>query len=158
MSYITTKTEHGFNRYWYSITDDSKHRKLDCHVVIITTKEKEGDSLSFKLLTMATAASKECILKHVKRPAINNYLGNVTDHANDAKKESRDTYDQLLPPNRTEHNVKPRAVKFCDSFHLCNLTVTHASIAAFAQQTNVTMHSNHTSTMHSPFIWNWSLK
>ena len=35
-TFIVTPTLHGFLRYWYSITDDSKHFKLDRHAVMMT--------------------------------------------------------------------------------------------------------------------------
>ena len=43
--FITTRTLHGFLRYWYSITDDSKHLKLDRHAVMMSMRERVYESL-----------------------------------------------------------------------------------------------------------------
>ena len=94
--YITTLTRNGFIRYWYSITDDSKHLKFDRHAVMISAKTQENEAPSFKLLTISTAASKdskgnrelnkEIIEARLSPETIKHYGGNVTDHTSDAQK------------------------------------------------------------------------
>ena len=70
---------------------------------------------------------------------IKHYGGNVTDNASDAKKESQNTFNDILPNDRLEHGVVPKPILLCDPFHIDNLAVTHASLAAFG----VTERGNH---------------
>ena len=91
---------------------------------MISAKTQENEAPSFKLLTISTAASKdskgnrelnkEIIEARLSRETIKHYGGNVTDHASDAQKESRKTFDLLLSDERVEHGVVPQAIQFCD--------------------------------------------
>ena len=152
--YITKPTENGFFRYWYSVSDDSKHFRLDRHAVMITVREKDSDPPSFKLLTISASASKDSkgnkkmnqeVFNQKLRPlTMYHYGGNMTDNANDTKKESRDTFSAVLPSTRIEHGVVPKPLNSCDPFHIDNLAVTNASVGAFGE----TERNNHRQRHH----------
>ena len=102
---------------------------------MISVKENEMEPPSFKLLTITAAASKdskgnkdlniEAFESSLSREVLNRYGGNITDNANDAKKESRDTFNAVtVAGSRIEHGVIPRMISICDSFHGENLAVT----------------------------------
>ena len=59
------------------------------------------------------------------------YSGNASNNANDSRKESKDTFNQLLTVHRLEHGLVPMPIIIYDLFHADNLEVTHASVAAF---------------------------
>lgn len=40
---ISKKTKHGFQRYFYSSSDDSKHFKLNRHVLVVSTFELDSE-------------------------------------------------------------------------------------------------------------------
>ena len=152
--YISSSTENGFKRYWYSVTDDSKHFKLDRHALMISFQEEASKSPSYKVLTVSAAASKDSkgntelnvskIKESLSPKVIGCYGGNASDHASDARKESRDTFTQLLTNYRLEHDVVPKLILICDLFHADNLAVTHASTAAFGD----TERNNHRQRHH----------
>ena len=157
-NYISALTEHGFKRYWYSVTDDSKHFKLDRHALMISFQEEATESPSHKVLTVSAAASKgskgntELNVNKIKASLSSKiivcYGGNASDHANDARKESRDTFTQLLADDRLEHGLVPKPILICDLFHADNLAVTHASMAAFGD----TERNNHRQRHHRQLL------
>ena len=56
---ISQQTDHGFTQYWYSITDDFKHLKVDRHAVMMSVKEDDNVPPSFKLLSISSSSSKD---------------------------------------------------------------------------------------------------
>ena len=158
--YISSSTENGFKRYWYSVTDDSKHFILDGHALMIFFQEEESKSPSYKVLTVSAAASKDSkgntelnvykIKESLSPKVIGCYGGNASDHASDARKESRDTFTQLLTNYRLEHGVVPKPILICDLFHADNLAVTHASTATFGD----TERNNHRQRHHRQLLQN----
>ena len=156
--YISSSTENGFKRYWYSVTDDSKHFKLDRHALMI--QEEASKSPSYKVLTVSAAASKDSkgitelnvhkIKESLSPNIIGCYGGNASDCANDSRKESRDTFTQLLTNYRLEHGVVPKPILICDLFHADNLAVTHASTATFGD----TERNNHRQRHHRQLLQN----
>ena len=155
--YITTKTEHGFTRYFYSITDDSKHFKVDRHAVMYSCRENDNVPPAFKVLTVSTSASKDSksnaklncdTMKSSFTPnIIKHYGGNVSDNATDAKKESRVTFATLVG-DRIENGVQPRPILLCNLFHADNLAVHHASVTAFGD----TERNNHRQRHHRQLL------
>ena len=57
--YISRQTNHGFIRYWYSITDNSKHLKVDRHAVIMSVNEDNSVPPSFKGLSISSLSLKD---------------------------------------------------------------------------------------------------
>ena len=153
-SKITTLNQCGFPRYWYSITDDSKHHKEDRHAALMSALE--GDGPCFKLLTTSVAGSKDSdgnsklnvstILNMLPLNVVAHYGGNVSDNASDAMLEGEKTFGLLMEELATHevgedglvmtnmvHGVRRRVVRFGDPFHIDNLAVKDASIKAFGE-------------------------
>jgi hypothetical protein len=64
--YITARSEKGFYRLWYMVTDDSKHHDRDRHVCLMSAHRAEDPSDTnaspnpcFRLLTASVAPSKD---------------------------------------------------------------------------------------------------
>lgn len=141
--YIIQCRTNGFSPNFYSITDDSKHHKLDRHAVVIGAMDVGDKDPCFKFLTVSAGKSKDAkgnaelnkmgFENELGKDTMKHYGGNITDNADTAKKESRDTFDLLLDDSRLEHAVRPKPMSLCDPFHIENLAVTHASLAAFGQ-------------------------
>ena len=70
------------------------------------------------------------IKEHLSPEVTNCYSGNSSDHTNDARKP-RETFKQLLAPDRLEHVVVLKPILICDLFHADNLAINHVSVAAF---------------------------
>lgn len=58
--------------------------------------------------------------------------GNASDHASDTRKESRETFKQLLW-ERQDEGVEPKSILLHDLFHAKNLCMTHSSWATFGE-------------------------
>jgi hypothetical protein len=151
---ITTPDQHGFPRFWYFITDDSKHHKEDRHAALMSALE--GDEPCFKLLTTMVAASKDSdgnsrlnvrtIMNMLPLYAVAHYGGNVSDNASNAMPEGTLTFQRLMEKlaghdfgddspvvTHMVHGVERRVVRFGDAFHIDNLAVKDASIKAFGK-------------------------
>lgn len=153
---INTKTSHGFQRYFYTSSDDSKHWKQNRHVLIASTFDFDGSSdldPSFRHITSAVSNVKSSNAEMNAKEIVDLlgieaavwYGGGCNDNANDAQAEIRSTFDSIM--NKVEWNidhrinelthingVKRRPTNFGDPFHWANLTVMHAS-KAFAGDT-----------------------
>ena len=157
-AFIDSSSQYGFNRYWYSVTDDSKHLKVDRHAVMISYQESDNESPSFKVLTVSSSGAKdskgnsnlnvEAFRSVLSNKIIDHYGGNASDHASDARKESRITFQSVLSAERMEHDIVPQPIFLCDPFHIDNLCVNHASIAAFGD----TERGNHRQTHHRQLL------
>ena len=125
---------------------------------MISFQEQANESPSYKVLTVSAAASKgskgntELNVNKIKTSLsskiIGCYDGNASDHVSDARKESRDTFTQLLADDRLEHGLVPKPILICDLFHADNLAVTNASIAAFGD----TERNNHRQRHHRQLL------
>ena len=156
-SFICSGTEHGFKRLFFSISDDSKHLKVDRHALMISFQEGSDEEPSFKLLSVSASASKDSkgntrsnvahMQEHLSAAVLGHCGGNSSDHASDARKESKETFKQLLGERRDE-GVQPKPVLLCDLFHANNLCMTHASLAAFGE----TERDNHRQKHHRQLL------
>lgn len=146
---INTKTPHGFQRFFYSSSDDSKHWKQNRHVLITSTFDFESSSdldPSFRHITYAVSNVKSSNAEMNAKEIVDLlgieaavwYGGGCNNNANDAQAEIRSTFDFIM--NKAEWNidhtinelthingVKRRPTNFGDPFHWANLTVMHAS-------------------------------
>lgn len=118
--YITAQTEHRFYRYWYSVTDDSKHFKLDCHAVLMTYQDSYHAKPAFEMLTASPSAYKDSsknsnlnvriTWEYLRDNIIARYGGNGLDYANKTLKEGRYTFNTLIHDGWLEHGIKPRGL------------------------------------------------
>jgi len=152
---ILKKTKHGFQRFFYSSSDDSKHFKLNRHVLIISTFDEGNESpewcsspadptfrhvCSSPSMIKSSNAEKNAdeIIKLLGLEIAAYYLGGTNDNASDAQNEIlmthqiimkalEDSDDENLNRLIFTNGVRRRPIIFGDPFHWSNLAVMHAS-------------------------------
>jgi hypothetical protein len=151
--YLSGEDMYGFVRLWFSLSDDSRFFKVDRHGLFMTAHRDNPSGPGayidpcFHILTASAAASKDsegnsdlnvatfcaCLSTRV----LVNYGGGTTDNAPDAIEESRKTFlkvmDTLPLEKRSLYCVLRRPNASGDPIHCDNLSMTHASIAAFGE-------------------------
>lgn len=133
-----------------SSSDDSKHFKLNWHMLLISTfgNEENPDLFdpSFQNVTFAPSMVKtnnakvnaDAIIDLLGVEYATYYGGGCNDNANDAQAEIRSTFDLIMEkvegnPDEDIYNlayingVKGRPIAFVDPFHWANLAVMSAS-------------------------------
>jgi hypothetical protein len=143
--YLLQLTPRGFKRYWYMISDDSKHcDKENHHVLIISCLKKlavkyaeEGHlEKSFQFLGASMAGGKaslqnanknvEVFKRFITPKMLAHFGGGCSDNANDAQKELRTTFENIQTyletaddVNRSLWNgVNQRIVLFGEPYHI----------------------------------------
>jgi hypothetical protein len=166
----TTPTLNGFFRYFYLSTDDSKHRKPNHHVGVMSANLDSNIQIyspRFFLVTTGIGATKDsagnsnlniAALQHlgVSVEALARLGGGMNDNANDAQIEISKTHelamqiaedaDPLL--SYYTNGVRRRPVRGGDPFHIDNLIVKWASIGAFGD----TERDNHSEVHHRQLL------
>ena len=149
-------TKHNFKRLWYSISDDSKHHRVDRHILLMSSLDAD-DLPIFKLLTAAMSASKDSagnadanvysFMENLTPAILAHYGGSCTDNASDALKECRLTFDSILEsiPNhkRSLYGYIRKIVQLGDPFHIDNIVVNLISKRAFGQLEQDNHRQNH---------------
>ena len=125
-----------------------KHDQVDRYTVLMSAI-KHGTSC-FKLLTASSVRSKYfdgnsdlnfyTMCDKIPINISSHYGGNVSDNTNDALKEQESTFGtvmnemkQKLSNSNVIFGVDRNVIYFGVPFHIDNLAVTHASIAAFGE-------------------------
>ena len=171
-----TTNNYGFQCFWYLMVDDSKLFKVNRHAVHMSDIHDEEGTPCYKLITTSAAVTKdsagnsdlnyEMLLEKLPPEILAHYGGNVSDHASDALKEGRVTFEKLMNYIEQErnsqieqHNQNPilskvmnnvdrRIIQLGDPFHIDNLAVNAASIAAFGD----TERDNHRQVHHRQLL------
>ena len=152
---IGRKTKHGFQRFFFSSSDDSKHFKLNRHVLIISTFDGGNESYdwcssptdptfrhvcSSPPMVKSSNAQKNAdeIIQLLGLENASYYLGGCNDNASDAQNEIlmthtiimkalEDSNDDNLNSSIYTNGVRRRPIVFGDPFHWANLAVMYAS-------------------------------
>ena len=153
---IRKLTKHGFRRYFYSSSDDSKHHKRNRHVLIISSFDLGCESSKDWCITPVNPTFRQfCSSVNMVKSsnALKNseemidllglevasyYAGGTNDNAGDAQKEIVDTFDYIMKEvgesedetirsMRYVNGVLRRPIVFGDPFHWANLAVQYAS-------------------------------
>mmetsp|Transcript_5656 Transcript_5656/g.15886 ORF Transcript_5656/g.15886 Transcript_5656/m.15886 type:complete len:972 (+) Transcript_5656:584-3499(+) len=153
--FVSKKSKYGFTRRFYVSTDDSDHFGCNRHV-LLASDNAGGDEVdpSYRHLTSSVSITKDSEGNSNKNvdSLIDTYGlkcaahlgGGTTDNASDARKETADTFTKVMAKLSANgelqdltivNGVERRPITFGDLFHVDNLVVTHASIAAWGDVT-----------------------
>ena len=174
-NYIQNTNSYGFPRYWYLMVDDSKLFKVNRHAVHMSAIDDDGNPC-YKLITTSAAVTKDSdgnsnlnykmLIEKLPPEILSHYGGNVSDHASDALKEGRMTFEKVMNyieekynSQREQHDsslilskvingVDRKIIQLGDPFHIDNLAVNAASIAAFGD----TEKDNHRQIHHCQLL------
>ena len=112
-NYIRKTNTYGFPRFWYLMVDDSKLFKVNRHAVHMSAIDDDGNPC-YKLITTSAAVTKdsagnsnpnhEMLLEKLPPDILAHYGGNVSDHASDALKEGRMTFEKVMDYIEENHN------------------------------------------------------
>eukprot|EP00978_Attheya_sp_CCMP212_P020213 scaffold57562_cov32-Attheya_sp.AAC.1 len=145
---------YGFVKSWYMMSDDSTHHDKNRHVLLMTAHKSSEDPENesdlacpcYRFVTASESPSKDSggnsqlnvdsLMNYVNNvEVLARFGGSVTDNASDAMLEGSKTFESILQKLSLElrlvYGVKRWALKLGDWFHIDNLIVTHASLAAF---------------------------
>ena len=152
---INKLTKHGFQRFFFSSSDDSKHFKLNRHVLVISSFDDDKESVdwccspvdptfrhvcSSPSMVKSSNAQKNAdeIIDLLGLPYAAWYLGGCNDNASDAQNEifmthqiimkaCEDSDDASVNKSIYTNGVRRRPIIFGDPFHWANLAVMYAS-------------------------------
>ena len=152
---IGRKTKHGFQRFFFSSSDDSKHFKLNRHVLIISTFDGGNELYGWCSLLTDPTFCHVCLLPSMVKSSnaqknadeiiqllglenASYYLGGCNDNASDAQNEIlmthtiimkalKDSDDDNLNDLIYTNGVRRRPIVFGAPFHWANLAVMNAS-------------------------------
>jgi hypothetical protein len=163
---ISKATPNGFKLLFYTVSDDSKHKKRSRHAVLMSTpstkdmdaEEQDYPTPSFRLLTTDEALTTDSdgnsdlnlktLMNAVSVKSLTHYGGNVSDNANDAVKEGKLTFQKLMRTLPLEdqklYGVERLPIIFGDPYHNDNLCMQHASLASWGE----TERDNHSEVHH----------
>ena len=169
---IPTPNNFSFRRYFYSSSDASQHHDRNRVVVNISTNSSPDPvkiEPSFRNITNSVTAVKtgefmatknmEALVKELGTEAVSHYGGGTNDNAPDAQKEIRLMFDSMMKllEESDDDNIRElmytngvlrRVIAFGDPFHIANLAVTWASLAAFGD----TERDNHRQVHHRQLL------
>jgi len=156
--FVTTVSKNGFHRYFYLLSDDSKHFKRNRHVLLTSKHRGDPDDSEWDP-TFEYHTSSESYAKGGEANAdlnmnalesdgyslriLEKLGGGATDNASDATLENSVTYDMITAkleaqpqsPDRVEPArfgvAERRPIIFCDPNHDYNLICNHATVAVF---------------------------
>jgi hypothetical protein len=135
----------GFPKYFYSITDDSKHFKRVRHVLIASNYSQGQRGFQFISATHAGASDALSEAKLNARELTStftpeimaHYGGGAGDNAADAQLEIRETHRLILAnipvPRQTVFGIERRPISIGDFYHVDNLVLVHFSNGAFGE-------------------------
>ena len=155
--YITTPTKHGFIRYFYIVSDGSKHHNRDRHGLIMSYS-KVDENPRFKVLTTSEPMAKDAdglsnlnldtMKTSIPLDIAAHFGGHVTDNENTAASERKLTFEKVmswLDDDNYQHATEPdlltgrlvyndvkRLLMECrDLYHIDNLAMSHCMNEAF---------------------------
>ena len=159
---MSKKTEHGFHRLWFCMTDDTEIHKQNRHNVIVTGYEETRDGIddpTFQVLTTQPSVAKGSNANSdlnvetftlFSNDLLKHFAGGSTDNASDAQLEIKKTFEKVMDVLKdsdddvTLYGFERVHTWLGDFFHADALAMNHASNGAHGD----TNRENHSQQHH----------